>query len=326
MGSGCMDEYQWLMMAQLIERYDSLQTALQLLAKLYPSNQRIDELQKGLMEGRELREILGKGRFEKKLRFYVQYVSLAKAVRILYQFEHQKNNLQKKFFSQLAYQLLLFVIAMIILTVFNSYVLPNMISILEISGKRSETIVTLFKVVNGLKNFLLAIVTILCISGFYVIRKHRQNYLWIFLHSLKADGMIRIAATYQFSSQLEVLLRTGLALKQALEILRFNSTDSFVSHLAYHFDEELMAGRQLLQSVRNEWFDVQFYPVCAFALENDDFPQALSDYRQIVEKHLERFLKRLSLAVSAICYSFVIVMIVLAYQVLLLPMELLEDL
>ena len=188
-GSGYMDEYQWLLLAQLIERYDSLQTALQLLGKLYQGNQRIDELQKGLMEGRELREILGKGRFEKKLRFYVQYVSLAKAVRILYQYEHQKNDLQKKFLSQLAYQLLLFVIALIILTVFNSYVLPNMISILEISGKRSETIVTLFKVVNGLKDFLLAIIIILCISGFYVIRKHRQNYLWIFMHSLKADGI-----------------------------------------------------------------------------------------------------------------------------------------
>lgn len=321
-----MDEYQWLLMAQLIERYDSLQTALQLLAKLYPDNQRISELQKGLMEGRELKEILGKGRLEKKLRFYVQYVSLAQAIRILYQYEHLKNDLQKKFVSQLAYQLLLFVIAMIILTVFNSYVLPNMISILEISGQRSEMIVTLFKVADGLKNFLLITVAILCLSGFYIISRHRQNYLWVFLHSLKADGVIRLAATYQFSSQLEILLRSGLALKPALEILRFNSTDSFVSQLAYHFDEELMAGRQLLQSVKNEWFDVQFYPVCAFSLENDDFPKALADYRQIVEKHLERFLKRLSLAVSAICYSFVTVIIVLAYQVLLLPMELLEGL
>ena len=321
-----MDEYQWLLLSQLLRRYDSLLTALDLEGKLFPENRRIRQLQEQLTEGRSLKSILNNSRFERNLRFYIDYLDLAGCIEIVHKRIISAEKLKKRFLSQISYQLMLFGGAMIILTVFSQYVLPNMLSVLEISSQRSQDIVVLFKIVSVIRDILLAAVLLLVFSGWYLVRKHRQNYLWMFLHRLGRDRLIRTAATYQFAGELEILLAASLSLNDALEILRFQRTDSFTSLLAYHFNESLTDGREFRESLKNEYFDEQFTAIALYGLEEDDFARSLADYRSAVEKKLERTLKRMSVVLSAICYGFVFIIIILAYQVLLLPLELLEDL
>ncbi len=321
-----MDEYQWLLLSQLLRRYDSLLTALDLERKLFTENRRIRQLEEQLREGRPLKSILNNSRFEKNLRFYIDYLDLAGCIEIVHKRISGAEKLKKKFLSQISYQLMLFGGAMVILTVFSQYVLPNMLGVLEISSQRSQDIVVLFKAISVIRDVLLAAVLLLVFTGWYLIRKHRQNYLWMFLHRLGRDRLIRTAATYQFAGELEILLGASLSLNDALEILRFQRTDSFTSLLAYHFNENLTDGREFRESLKNEYFDEQFTAIALYGLEEDDFARSLTDYRNAVEKKLERTLKRMSVILSAICYAFVFVIIILAYQVLLLPLELLEDL
>ena len=215
---------------------------------------------------------------------------------------------------------------MIILSVFSRYVLPNMLTVLEISGQRSEDIAAMFKAIEILRDVLIVGVSGLCLCLFYILKKHRQNYLWMFLHRLHHDRLIRRLASYQFAGELHLLMSSAISLTDALQVLRFQRSDSFTSLLAFHFNDSLMNGQQLSESLKSEYFDEQFTAITLYGLQQDSFLSCLADYRAIVEKRLERTLKRLTVIMSALCYGFVIVIIILAYQVLLLPLELLEGL
>lgn len=321
-----MDEYQWLLLAQLLRRYDSLLTAVDLLRKMYPDNRRMAQMEEGLRKGLELKDILGSDRFEGSLKAYVPYLDLASCIEVVVRRSGQLKKMRSRFVSQVSYQLLLFVSALVIMTVFGSYVLPNMISVLEISGQRTQNIVRLFSAVKVLRDLLIAAVSVLCICGFYILKKHRQNYLWMLMHRLHHDRLIRTLASYQFAGELELLLSASVSLPDALEILRFQRSDSFTSLLAYHFHDSLMNGLQLSDSLKNEYFDEQFTAIALYGLQDDSFRQSLTDYRCAVEKRIERALKKLTAALSVLCYGFVFIIIILAYQVLLLPLELLEGL
>ncbi|MBQ6655037.1 MAG: type II secretion system F family protein [Erysipelotrichaceae bacterium] len=321
-----MDEYQWLLLAQLLRRYDSLLTALDLMKKLFPENRRIREMEEQLKQGRPLINVLNGSRFERSLRFYVGYLDLAGCIEIVHKRLKRRDSLKKMFLSRISYQLILFAGAMVILTVFSQYVLPSMLTVLEISSQRSEDMVFLFKTVRVIRNVLLAVIIIAVSSGLYLVRRHRVNYLWMLLHRIGHDRLIRIMASYQFAGELEILLAASLSLNDALEILRFQRTDSFTSLLAYHFNDSLINGSDFSESLKNEFFDEQLSAIALYGLQEDDFVRSLTDYRSAVERKLERSLKKLSVALSAVCYGFVFVIIILAYQVLLLPLELLEDL
>ncbi len=321
-----MDEYQWLLLAQLLRRYDSLQIALDLLKSMYPDNRRIITLQKQLNEGRQLKDILHDGRFERNLRFYVDYLDLASSIEIVHKRHQQIDQLKRKTVSRVSYQLLLFVSAMVILSVFSHYVLPNMVTVLEISGQRSEDITAMFATIEIVRNTLLIAVSGLCLYLFYILKKHRQNYLWMFLHRLHHDRLIRTLASYQFAGELHLLLSSAISLTDALQVLRFQRSGSFTSLLAYHFNDSLISGQPLAESLKSEYFDEQFTAIALYGLQQDSFLSSLADYRIIVERKLERSLRKLTIIMSALCYGFVIVIIILAYQVLLLPLELLEGL
>ena len=87
-----------------------------------------------------------------------------------------------------------------------------------------------------------------------------------------------------------------------------------------------MNGLQLSDSLKSEYFDEQFTAIALYGLQDDSFRQSLTDYRCAVEKRIERALKKLTAVLSVLCYGFVFIIIILAYQVLLLPLELLEGL
>jgi type II secretory pathway component PulF len=321
-----MDEYQWLLLGQLLKRYDSLLTALDLLEGMYPDNRRIITLQQQLRNGRQLKEILKADRFERALRFYVDYLDLASAIEIVHRRNAQINELRKQTVSRVSYQLLLFGCAMVILSVFSDYVLPNMTFVLQLGGPRLEDITMLFRVIVILRNILAVGVVLLVGCFWYILKRHRQNYLWMTLHRLGHDKFIRALASYQFAGELHLLMAASIPLPDALEILRFQRSDSFTSLLAYHFNDSLTNGQPLSESLKSEYFDEQFTAIALYGLQEDDFLKSLADYRSVMERRLERLLKKLTAILSVLCYGFVLVIIILAYQVLLLPLELLEDL
>ncbi|HPW53768.1 MAG TPA: hypothetical protein PK631_05290 [Erysipelotrichaceae bacterium] len=320
-----MADYQWLMLAKLIERYGSIKDSLLMLERMYPQIKRIKELNQQLAEGYLLKDILNKDPFEKQLAFYIQHIDIMQAIRINYQKNKQREKMRKELLEKIAYQIVLLVSSLALLILFTETVLPNMLISLDLTNQKTEAIIMTFKIINLIKNATLIILLLAAGAMLYITVFKKEAHIWLLLHKMDKDKIIRIIATYYLVNDLAIFLENGLSLHQCLDILRFNKTNRLSALLAHHFNEALLKGSDFEACLDIEFFDDEFHSICLYGLKDDDFVSAIKDYQQISTFKFEHLIKRVSIIFQVVCYLFVTVIIVLAYQVLLMPLEMLQD-
>ena len=205
-------------------------------------------------------------------------------------------------------------------------VLPTMLNSLSIENASTERLVKIFSIINILKNIFIITIFVSISLGSYLYFSEKLTLLWAVLHRMKLDKSFKIIATYNLVGDLKILLSNGISLHEALDIIRLNRDDQLAGLLAFHFRNSLEDGIDFEKSLDNEYFDEQFHSICLWGLKNDDFESSLDDYQQIIELKLSNLIKRITKTFQIICYLFVSIVIVLAYEVLMIPLDMLEGL
>ena len=200
-----------------------------------------------------------------------------------------------------------------------------MMASLDMTEGKAEQLIHTFSMLAVFRN-IAAVLLVICIAGILTIRMTKsEKFIWMFLHQRNMDQLIKSIVTYRFSVKLDTLLEAGLSFIDAVEILRYQQDDQLVKLLAFHFDETLLKGTSFEKSLNMSFFDNEFYSLCLWGLRSDDFRRSLADYMTMMEVKGERAVKTVLSLIQAFSYFFVAMVIILAYQVLLLPLELLEQ-
>ena len=320
-----LTEYNWRILSRLLERHYSVRTAFEFLRKSEPDNRPLNLICDGLENGLPLEQLLGDSAFEKRLRFYIGYLPLSQSIGILQREIKEERETMKRFSSSVSYQIILVISSMAVLFLFTDVVLPSMLKSLDINGSQISGIVLGFRIINGIKNVFLIMAMLLVLFAGYIVIRRRQEYLWVFLHRHKLDGWLKTFVTCRLARKLSILLKQGVSIIDSLKILRYQNDDVLVRLLAHHFDETLLAGEDFEKSLDMEYFDDRFHSLCLLGLKSDDFPGALEDYIAIVETGVNLQIRKISVIFQVICYAFVAVTVIMAYQVLLLPLEMLQQ-
>ncbi len=318
-----LNEYDWLLLSKLINRYGNESQALDVFEKMNKS-ERVTQIKNALADGQFIKDVLIKDSFEKQIGSYTNFLPLDKAIDVVYQRKRQYSQIIKDITNNVAYSLVLLISSLAVLLLFTNLVIPNMLASLSLK-EDEQSLVSQFRVFNIFKDvFIIALLIIILFMAFIKITK-REKYLWVFLHKYNLDNLFKVIATYQFVNDLKILLDNGISLDEAINIIRFTS-GSLAGLLAYHFDNSLNSGDDFEDSLQNEFFDDEFYTICLFGLKNNDFDRSLDDYKEIIEMKIKNMIKISSGIVQTICYIFVAIVIILAYQALLMPLDLISQL
>ena len=323
--SKALKNYQWQIIANLYDRNYSVKESLEMLYKIYPDDENVKRIITGLSQGQSLKNIIGYSNFEKRLCFILDYLPLGESIKVVTVQKNKQSALKKKITEKMGYQLLLVICAIGILFLFSNYVLPNMMYSMDMSTEKGNNLIKVFFGLNIFKDVII-ILFILCAAGFLLIKvTNSEKYVWMFLHQHNKDKWIKTFVTYEFVIQLEDLLDAGINFRDALEIIRYQNDKSLTKLLAFHFDETLLKGTDFETSLKMTYFDNEFYSLCVWGIRNEDFSQSLKDYHTMVEIKFERALRLFFMIIQTACYLFIAIVIILAYQVLLLPLEMLES-
>ena len=320
-----LSEYHWRLIAKLLSRNYSTRDAFEFMAKAFPDCQEIHDIRSGLDQGMLLSNLIGKGEFEKKLKFYLQFISLDKSIKVTENEMKMQKQVRQKIISKTSYQFILMVSSLAVLILFTNVVLPTMLNSIDISNRKTDAIITAFNIINFIKNAVIILLVLsMTVIGWIRIRK-REEYVWIFLHKYHLDSFAKVLITYSFAIKLDILLKNGVSIVDSIRILRFQNSNSLIRLLAYHFDETLLSGERFEKSLDMDYFDNRFHSLCLFGLKSDDFCEALEDYVVMTESKVENIVSRSVFFFQGVCYLFVAVIIVMAYRVLLLPLERLQQ-
>ena len=318
------DEYHWKLLARLLERQYNLKDALQLLDRYYPDNDFIKEMIVSLDNGIPFKQLLRDNSFERELAFYCDYLPLPMAIKLVSDNKEKKKKMINEIVSATLYQFILLLCAFGLLFLFSHFIYPAMTVNLDLNNSTVLNIGRFYHLANIFQIVTLIIFGVIGVFSLYVKGFKRETYLWSILHKGNYDRIIKKVVTYSFVIKLNALLQQGIDIVTAVNIIRHDRKDALVAMLSCHFDECLLAGENFEDSLDMAFFDDQFHSLCLLGLKGDDFIQALSDYQNVVEFRFQRLIKRLTTVFKVICYLFVAMVLISGYQLMLMPLELLE--
>lgn len=324
--SGSLTENQWHIIASFIRNGRNIKDVLLYLQQTSPLDESISRLISGLNRGLPLYDLLGCSVYEKQLAVYLPYLAIPQAVAVCDKMAKNRQRLTDELLKRNVYPFVLLVGGIVLLFVFSRLVMPSMTALLDSSDAKGRTLSLMLAGIEVSRNVIAVLLVTALILMAAIGAGHKEMYVWMLLHRFKADRLIKSYATYRFVQYLQILLNQKTSFYDALQLIRHNKHDSYSALLAFQLDDALSRGLSLKGGVGNDFFDEEFIIMCRFSLQTADFDGMLNDYLQTALANYQKLLKRVTIGFQAGIYGFIALIIIVAYQILLLPLEMLNQL
>jgi len=304
------------MLCALLKREYNLKDALDFLI----NNQKKKDfimLQQGIMKGDLLQNILCNSNFEREISDYLNYVSFPSALEIAINNKIKKEERIKRIINSCAYSVVLIISSFVLLTIFVRLLIPNMLMSFKIEQKLP--LIDAIYLIYYIKNIFIFSLIIICSIIIYFVFRRKINILWLFLHKVNSDQFIKEYSTFQLAQKLILMLENGVSIKDAINILKKDKR--LYSVLAYRLNEHFTKGLNIEETIKDDFLDVSFYPLCLYGIKERDLNLGLNNYLIFKEKMIEKRIKKVGIILQIISYGLVGLILIIMYQILLLPLE-----
>ena len=222
-----------------------------------------------------------------------------------------------RFVAKMTYPVSLFIFSFLMVSFFESSILPSMQSFTQTDD---------FLGIQLIKSFLSFWLILGCTGGIAFLILNFSNDLRIFAtsHLLKKIPFFNALMTWQFASALSACLRHGISTERTLETLSLIKEHTFIQYYAQNLQEQLKQGRSLLEGLKNIGVDEAFIHYYLIGSRSNNLHAMLQLYQKKTEKRIDQSIKKLSIWIQALSYFSVGAVVLIVYQVMLMPMELLN--
>lgn len=278
-----------------------------------------------LNEGRRMEEIVmygNKSRFFELLRFFIELTSLHEAIQSAISMRNFESQIKGKLIKQTAYPLFIFVFSFVTIYLFSNYIIPQLLNNFE----ASETY--LFDIVIFIKNISVLLVGVLLISlCFLVLFKYSYKLKILFCEkTIFMIPFIKSVVSYYLSSYLIELQSKGLSTKQAFKFLMGMNEKSLLNYVVLGINERLCNGIDLSVCINeNRFLSKGFKLHYVIGSSTNNYEKSLNDFCNYQEKRWFQLIKRISTTVQIMSYSLVGVLVICVYQIMLIPLQMLEN-
>lgn len=265
-----------------------------------------------------------KGRFYEHLGFFIEVTTLPDAIISTIEMMKWENELFKKFRKQSMYPSFIFVFSFISIYLFSQFIIPQLISSFQTDVEDQ----TLFTIVNLLKNGCFLLFSILLIILFVLVIQHYNTTLHRYLYNKLSYqfGFCRQSISYYLSGYFIQLQKKGMSSKQSLQYMMRLQKKSYLSYTVEQLYAHLQEGEELLLFLENNrYLDRQFKNYFMIGSHNSDLVSALQSYMNIQMIRWEKQLKFLTNIIQSFAYIFVGILVVCVYQIMLIPLQMLEQ-
>lgn len=277
-----------------------------------------DKIKDALQAGNSLRRVL----FSNQKNVYFQTIlvlsssmSLKMAIDCANRIEEQLQNIFKNFFQNLTYPFCIFIFSYLMILFFSYSIVPQMIMFHE---ERSFVFLDILKIIYtivfvGLILFLLIYVLYLQNTS---LRKRWYPYL-------TKQSLFRQFQTVKFSFIFHALLNCHLSTKSCFEILTSFTFYPDIQMISQTIYQALEAGVVLKDVIKQENLDPLFVRFFHIGIQKNDLSSCLTLYQEQAKLHLQQQVKRLTKILQAASYLCVGLLVLVVYQIVLVPLNML---
>lgn len=276
-----------------------------------------DLILKQLEEGKELSDILTqnqKGKYFESLRILSKYISFQQAIGCADQINQVTHLFFQSFLKQVAYPVFIFLFSYFFVLFFSSSILPSMSMYTE--NTSAEVMIQFLKTL-----YTFVVLCIFMTFVIYMISNRKKTWKRRF-YQMK---FVQTYMTYQFSIYFESLLSCHIPSIQCFEIIQQMNSNTYLSECASYVLSQFKKGHSLETIFQSSsYFDSTFAQFVSIGIHSSSLVTLLNLYEKRCQNLLNRWIKRLSIAIQMTSYVSVALLVFVFYQVMLMPLNMLN--
>ncbi len=272
-----------------------------------------DDILKRLANGESLFDILTmnqKGDFFIILKVLTQYTSFQNAIACAVDIRKSTKERLYTFLKDISYPMFLFFFAYLLVLFFSNSIFPS-IQMYD-QQSTSQIAITLLKIL-----YTLAVV--------FVIGFALWNYIFSNQLHRWTLPILKNIYSFQFSNIFQVLTKAGVSTMDCVQVICEYTKNRYMTSMASHIHSHLKKGCTLEEAiVSNPYFDDLYKKLFVYGIQSSSLNDMLLLYQDLSSNHIKLWLHRLSIGVQIFVYVCIGFLVILFYQVMLLPLNMLN--
>lgn len=304
-----------------------LKSGYPLLESMHIVGVDITELKAKLEQGDDIKELLlrnQQGAFYTHLHFFLQVTSLPQAIEAALEMEGFEKGFVKKLSNVCAYPLFIMLFAYVMTIFFANVILPQMLESFTL-GEEEGILLILVRILShtcSISLLLLPVLSVLCVILY--LRPVFRLQLWQRLqHHI---GFLRDHTSYLFAGYLLQLEKQGISTQKAIRFLCGVKQYSLLCVCAKHCEMRLLDGEDFITILQTEpGLNTLLRRLLPLGIMSASLCEVLAVFMEQQQVQWERKLKKIALWIQFIAYGFVGILVLIVYQLILVPLSMLEQ-
>ena len=277
------------------------------------------------LESGQLIEKIIENNLPKKIKPYVlsllKSLSFSQSLSISIQFHDEYLSNQNKILSKIAYPLILLFLSISAMYLFDLYGIDtifNLLASFDVKRELYSGIRLIFRIIINIIYYLFILLVILVL---YYSRPKKIVIFYILISKFAPDSLMSLYLSQEFISLFLICISKGFKTKESLNLLKNMKHKPLISFLAYHLDDSLLQGESMIEAVNKNYYDSSLKRFIKIANYTNDFEGILNTYIDVVKRKIEYRIKKYTLTLQMLTYSFIGLIIIFIYQLLFIPMQ-----
>lgn len=260
--------------------------------------------------------------FDTHLRFFYKIMSLPHAIESALALSTFEKNIRHRLLKKSAYPILIFVMAYGMLWFFTSAIIPQMISSFE-GDSSFQNLSFMIKTIQAICFIIgVCILVILCIA----IYLHFHKDVRVIVLSKRKFTLLQDYESFLFSGYLIQMEKHGLSTKDSMHFFSNIEKGSVFQKMVEQMHKKLLDGMDYLEVIAtspflSKTFQQSFRIGCAA----NKLQTTLECFMQQQESIWNSKIKRYTILIQCTSYTFVGFVILIVYQIMLVPLQMLEQ-
>ena len=255
---------------------------------------------------------------------FLKFLPITQALELSVTLYDQKETDQKEFIKMTGYPVAMFLFSLAGVQLFCLLCMPSLIQMMK--GFDVSTLM-----IEGIYHILMLcafaltvmLITTAGLVCYYLMPQHIVEGIEL-IYRCNMGFLIQRQLSNHFALVYYHCVRMGIHTRTALQMLKNCTSQPLFCFLAEHVDLQLSKGNDLVEAVGIQYLDASFQKLMRTIVLSASALNLLEGYLKVADAKRRKSMKQIGQLIQTIAYLFIAIMIVLVYQVLFLPLSMLE--
>ncbi len=305
----------------------SFTDTLQIL-KTKRNEYRIKHVLEKLEQGQTFKEafsmLLPKG-YRRYFNNFIRYLPVLESMRISVELATHEEKMKQKLMKDMVYPVVMLFVMFIGMYLFNGFVFPQMMTLMT----SFEINVTSYYFLRSFIQLLSWLVTILLVVGLllWVVFQEPNRKCWLYRVLVKyvPDSLMVQKASAEFARYFLECVRVRISTIQTMKILLDIKEKPLVRLIAKELNDSLSKGESFEETLHTPFVEHALQQFFQIALHGSNCEKMLEGYLVMNQQRHIKQVRIFTRSVQLSCYGTIGLILLVIYQILMLPMQMLQN-